>query len=92
MLLSALALVLAEATEEKAPPVIDIDGTVLVQFAIFVVMFLILRAFLFKPYLKMRQDRADNIEGAEVKARQAEQTSMCFSKISTSAGSSVRLQ
>lgn len=72
MLLSAFSLALAEATEEKAPPVIDIDGTVLVQFAIFVVMFLILRAFLFKPYLKMRQDRADNIEGAEVKARQAE--------------------
>lgn len=73
MLLSALALTLAEAAEEKAPPVIDIDGTVLVQFAIFVTMFFVLRAFLFKPYLKMRDVRADNIEGAEAKARTAEQ-------------------
>lgn len=73
MLLSALALVLAEAAEEKAPPVIDIDGTVLVQFAIFVTMFFILRTFLFRPYLKMREDRAENIDGAQAKARAAEQ-------------------
>ena len=72
MLLPALALVLASAAEEKAPPVIDIDGTVLVQFVIFVTMFLVLRTFLFKPYLKMREERAGQIEGAEAKAQQVE--------------------
>ena len=50
MLLPALSLVLAEAAEEKAPPVIDIDGTVVVQFAIFVVMFFVLRSLFCKPY------------------------------------------
>ncbi len=73
MLLPALALVLAEAAEEAAPPVIDIDGTVLVQFAIFVTMFVVLRTFLFKPYLKMRAERSRQIEGAEALAHQAEQ-------------------
>ena len=76
MLLPALALVLAEAAEEKAPPVIDIDGTVLVQFAIFVTMFLVLRTFLFKPYLKMRAERSQHIEGAEALAHKAEQKAL----------------
>lgn len=74
MSLPALALVLAEAAEEKAPPVIDIDGTVVVQFALFVVMYFVLRAFLFKPYLKMRDERSRNIEGAEAKAAEMERS------------------
>ena len=41
MILQALMLAISERTEEKAPPVIDIDGTVLVQFAIFIAMFVI---------------------------------------------------
>lgn len=65
---STLAMAGAEAAEEKAPPIIDIDGTVLVQFALFILMFLVLRAFLFKPYLKMRDERSEKIEGAEAKA------------------------
>ena len=76
MLLPALALVLAEAAEEAAPPVIDIDGTVLVQFAIFVTMFVVLRTFLFKPYLKMRAERSRHIEGAEALAHKAEQKAL----------------
>jgi hypothetical protein len=67
-LAATTALAGAEAAEEKAPPIIDIDGTVLIQFALFVAMFLVLRAFLFKPYLKMRAERAERIEGAEAKA------------------------
>lgn len=67
-LAATTALAGAEAAEEKAPPIIDIDGTVLIQFALFVAMFLVLRAFLFKPYLKMRAERAEKIEGAEAKA------------------------
>jgi F-type H+-transporting ATPase subunit b len=75
MQLPALALVLAEAAEEEAPPVIDIDGTVFVQFAIFVVMFLVLRTFLFKPYLRMREQRAEHIDGAQAKAQESERRS-----------------
>lgn len=74
--LAPLAIFLAEAAaapaEEKAPPVIDIDGTVLVQFAIFVLLYIILRKFLFAPYLRMRAERASHIEGAEKKAHDLE--------------------
>ncbi len=70
--LASLLPLLATASggEEKAPPVIDIDGTVLIQFAIFVVMYLVLRQFLFQPYLKMRAERAERIEGAEARAQE----------------------
>jgi F-type H+-transporting ATPase subunit b len=61
-------LAAASGGEEKAPPVIDIDGTVLIQFAIFVVMYFVLKQFLFQPYLKMRAERAERIEGAEARA------------------------
>jgi len=61
-------LAAASGGEEKAPPVIDIDGTVLIQFVIFVVMYFVLRQFLFQPYLKMRAERAERIDGAEARA------------------------
>jgi F-type H+-transporting ATPase subunit b len=76
MQLPALALVMAEAAEEEAaPPVIDIDGTVLIQFAIFVIMFFVLRTFLFKPYMNMREQRALHIDGAQEKAQESERKS-----------------
>jgi F-type H+-transporting ATPase subunit b len=62
-------LAAAAGGEEKAPPVIDIDGTVVIQFVIFVVMYFVLRQFLFAPYLKMRAERAERIDGAERKAQ-----------------------
>jgi F-type H+-transporting ATPase subunit b len=75
--LASLFVTLAEAAagtpapvEEKAPPLIDIDGTVLIQFAIFIVMYLVLRRFLFEPYLRMREQREANIEGAEKTAQE----------------------
>jgi F-type H+-transporting ATPase subunit b len=80
MLLPALSLVLAEAAEEKAPPVIDIDGTVVVQFAIFVVMFFVLRSLFFKPYLKLQGERAHHIDGAEAKAKLMEQQALDIEK------------
>lgn len=71
--LMPLAEAAAGAVEDKPPPIIDLDGTVLVQFAIFVVMYVVLRQFLFKPYLRMRQSRESHIQGAEKKARDLEQ-------------------
>ena len=68
MILQALMLAISEGAEEKAPPVIDIDGTVLVQFAIFIAMFVILRQYLFKPYMQMRDDRSHRIHSAEASA------------------------
>ncbi|HMU38297.1 MAG TPA: ATP synthase F0 subunit B [Pseudomonadota bacterium] len=71
MTLQVLLLAASEGAEEKAPPVIDIDGTVLLQFGIFLAMFFVLSEFLWKPYLKMRTERAHRIEGAEKTAAEA---------------------
>lgn len=71
-MLTLLAEAAPSAVEEKAPPVIDIDGTVVIQFAIFVVMYLVLRRFLFEPYMAMRKNREAHIDGVEKKARDME--------------------
>ncbi len=54
--------------EEGPPPLIDLDGTVFLQFGLFVLMLIVLSRFMFKPYLKTRQLRHDAIEGAREKA------------------------
>lgn len=55
--------------EPAPPPLIDVDGTVLVQFGLFVIMLVILNQLLFKPYLKMRSARDEGIAGARHKAK-----------------------
>ena len=54
--------------EEGPPPLIDLDGTVFIQFAFFVIMLIVLSRFLFKPYLAMRDARHKGIEGAREEA------------------------
>ena len=49
-------------------PLIDIDGTVLVQFGLFLILFLISNRLLFQPYLKLRERRKTGIEGARADA------------------------
>jgi F-type H+-transporting ATPase subunit b len=66
------ASLLLAAGEEAPPPLIDIDLTVVVQFLFFVVMWIVLWRFLFAPYLKMRDARAEGIEGARHKAKEME--------------------
>lgn len=49
-------------------PLIDIDLTVIVQFALFLVLFLVANRLLFQPYLKLRERRKAGIEGARDEA------------------------
>jgi F-type H+-transporting ATPase subunit b len=49
-------------------PLIDIDLTVIVQFALFLVLFLVANRLLFQPYLKLRERRKAGIEGAREEA------------------------
>lgn len=63
-----LATVLLARAEEALPPLIDVDGTLLVQFGLFLLMFIVLRFALFGPYLKMREQRRKGIEGAREEA------------------------
>lgn len=50
------------------PPLVDIDLTVLVQFVIFVMLLLVLTKFVFRPYLAIRRERDENIDGARQRA------------------------
>jgi F-type H+-transporting ATPase subunit b len=61
------------AAAEKAAPFIDIDGTVFLQFGIFLVMMGVLYAAVFKPYLKVRDDREKGIGGARAEAKGMEE-------------------
>ncbi len=56
-----MLLTLASAAEH---PLIDIDSTAFIQFAIFVVMALASTQLLFKPYLRMREQRDAGMDGA----------------------------
>jgi F-type H+-transporting ATPase subunit b len=49
-------------------PLIDFDLTGLLQLGIFAVMALVAARLLFRPYVKMREDREAGIEGARVEA------------------------
>lgn len=51
-----------------AHALIDIDLTVVVQFVIFLLLFIVANKFLFKPYLKVRALRKTETEGARAEA------------------------
>ncbi|HWE30890.1 MAG TPA: ATP synthase F0 subunit B [Polyangia bacterium] len=63
-----VATLLIAPPEEASPPLIDLDGTVFVQFALFVIMLIVLSRVLFRPYLQMRAARHKGIEGAREEA------------------------
>ncbi len=65
---SSLLLLMANVAEEKTPPVIDIDGTIFIQFVLFVAAYIILKHLLFVPYLEMRKLRTAGIQGVQEKA------------------------
>lgn len=49
-------------------PLIDIDGTMFLQFGLFLVMYVIANRMLFQPYLALRERRRAGIEGARAEA------------------------
>jgi len=49
-------------------PLIDIDWTVLVQFGIFLLLYVVANKLLFQPYLRLRDLRKQGIDGARVEA------------------------
>jgi F-type H+-transporting ATPase subunit b len=58
--------------EEAPPPLIDLDGTILVQLGFFLLLWIVLWKFLFQPFLKVRDDRAQGIEGSRKQAADME--------------------
>jgi F-type H+-transporting ATPase subunit b len=49
-------------------PLIDIDGTVIVQFVLFLALFVVANRLLFQPYLRLRERRKAGIDGARDEA------------------------
>ncbi len=49
-------------------PLIDIDLTAVVQFGLFVIVYLVGNKFVFQPYLQLRERRKAGIEGARAEA------------------------
>lgn len=63
-----LATLLIAAPAESSPPLIDLDGTVILQFILFLLMLAILSRVVFRPYLKLKEARHAGIEGARHEA------------------------
>lgn len=61
--------VLSTLASSAEHPLIDIDGTAFIQFGIFVVLSIVATRFLFRPYLKMRDEREAGMEGARKEAQ-----------------------
>jgi F-type H+-transporting ATPase subunit b len=63
---SLLSVLLSEGS------IIDLDGTILVQLGIFLVLFFILRSLVFKPMTSLFAAREEAIDGAREEARRME--------------------
>lgn len=67
---------LLATTASHEIPLIDLDGTLVIQLALFLALIFLLNRFLFQPYLRLVAQRDDAIEGrvrsAEALERQAE--------------------
>jgi F-type H+-transporting ATPase subunit b len=57
-----------DAPLKQEHPLIDIDHTVWIQLALFLVVAFVCSRLLFRPYLKMRDERTAGIEGARDEA------------------------
>ena len=51
-------------------PQIDVDLTVVIQFALFLILFFVSNKLLFQPYLQLRERRKAGIDGARAEAEQ----------------------
>jgi F-type H+-transporting ATPase subunit b len=60
---SALLLLAAAAPESHEPQLIDLDGTAFVQLGLFLLLLVVLRQFLWKPYLKVLGERTTRVDG-----------------------------
>ena len=70
--LQATTSLLAAAPRAEESQLLDIDGSVVVMLGIFLVLLLILWRFLWRPYLRVRDERVGRTEGAREKAAQLE--------------------
>lgn len=65
---SALFLLATAAPQSHEPQLIDLDGTAFLQFGLFILLMLVLRQFLWRPYLKVLGERTTRVEGYRAEA------------------------
>jgi F0F1-type ATP synthase membrane subunit b/b' len=68
----ALAESAARAPEAHEQQLLDIDGTVLVNFGLFLLAMFLLSKLLWKPYLQVRAERGARVEGYKDEAKRLE--------------------
>src|SRR6187549_945738 len=69
---SAFALLLQAAPEAHEPQLIDIDHTIFIQLGIFLLLLVVLSKFLWKPYLRVRTERVERVDGYREEATRLE--------------------
>jgi F0F1-type ATP synthase membrane subunit b/b' len=67
-----LTLAQAKAPESDQQQLLDIDGTVFLNFGLFLICMFFLSRFLWRPYLRVRADRVTRVEGQKEDARRLE--------------------
>ncbi len=67
-----LALAQATAPQSEEQQLLDVDGTLFVQFGLFLLCMFVLTQFLWKPYLEVRSERVGRVEGYKEEARRLE--------------------
>ena len=67
-----LAVAQATAPQSSEQQLLDVDGTLFVQFGLFLACMFILTQFLWKPYLRVRAERVTRVEGHKEDARRLE--------------------
>ncbi len=65
---SVLGTVANTVAASDAHPLLDFDGTAIIQFAIFLFVALMASKFIFRPFLKMRDERDARTTGAREEA------------------------
>jgi F-type H+-transporting ATPase subunit b len=66
------SLALASAPQAGEAQLLDVDGSVFIMLGIFLVLLLILWQFLWKPYLRVRDERVARTDGARATAAELE--------------------
>src|SRR4051812_47075999 len=90
--LTALAQTTAVAPQAGEPQLLDLDGTVFVSLALFLLAVLVLTKLLWNPYLRVREERVTRVEGYREDAKRLEsEAGARLAKIEVELGEARRL-
>src|SRR4051812_8006742 len=70
---SFIIAVAETAPQSSEQQLMDVDGTLLVMLALFLIIVLVLNQWLWKPYLRVREERVTRVDGYREEAQRLEQ-------------------